>query len=204
MIDIVFPKNDEKEFIQIAEKLGYSSIVFAYQGKIPNLDLKTKVKIYTSRNIRIAKATGDDRHAIEKKNIDLIYGLEEAQKRDFMHHRASGLNQVLCKITKKRKIIIGFSLSSLLDSRGMLRAQLLGRIMQNIRFCRKYKVATAFCSFAHSPYQMRSANDMVALAESIGMTPGEARNSLRSVEEKVKKNLKSKKTGITTEGIEII
>lgn len=207
MIDIVFPNKNEKEFLEIAEKLGYKSIVFAYNGKVPNLDLKTKLKVYTVGNggdLRIAKSTGDDRAVIEKMDFDLIFGLEEIQKKDFMHHRASGLNQVLCNIAHKRKVIIAFSMSSLLNSKGMLRSQIMGRMMQNIRFCRKYKVISAFCSFACSPYQMRSPNDIIALAESIGMSPGEARAALRSVEDKVKSNIKSRKTGIKSEGIELV
>lgn len=207
MIDIAFPKDNEKEFIMIAEKLGYDAIVFAYAGKVPDLAIQSKVKIYTAGKkgiLKLAKATGDDRPAIEKRDTDLIFGLEEVQKKDFMHHRASGLNQVLCAIAKKRDVLIGFSLASLLNSEGMLRTQILGRMMQNIRFCRKYKLATSFCSFASSPYQMRAPKDLIALAESIGMTPGEARNSLRSVEEKIKKNLKIRKTGLKSESIELV
>jgi RNase P/RNase MRP subunit p30 len=207
MIDIVFPKGNEKEFIQIAEKLGYKAIVFAYPGKVPELSINSKIKVFTTGKggiLKLAKATGDDRTAIEKRDTDMIYALEEAQKKDFMHHRASGLNQVLCAIAKKRKVVIGFSLASLLNTSGMLRAQIIGRMMQNIRFCRKYKVATSFCSFADSPYQMRSPSDMIALAESIGMTPGEARDSLRSIFEKIRYNQKVRKTGIRSEDIEIL
>jgi ribonuclease P/MRP protein subunit RPP1 len=206
--DIVFPKDNEEEFLRIAERLGYSAIVFAYEGKVPDLSkLKASITVYAYGkfgDLKLAKSTGDDRAVMEKKDVDLIYGLEEAQKKDFMHHRASGLNQVLCAIAKKQGIIIGFSLSSLIHSSGMVRAQIMGRMMQNIRFCRKYKLLAAFCSFASSPYQMRAPLDMVALAESIGMSPGEARNALKSVAEKIRKNVNARKTGIRSEGIEIV
>ena len=45
--------------------------------------------------------------------------------------------------------------------------------MQNIRFCRKYKVKMFFGSFATEPTGMRSAHDMKALGMSLGMTHAE-------------------------------
>lgn len=192
--DIVFPKGNENEFIELAEKLGYDSVVFAYEnaGDIPELKLKTKIKIKVGlvagekgiqkakkkADIVLFKSTGNDRWVFEKSDADIIFGLEEAQKKDYMHHRASGLNQVLCKIAAKKNKIIGFDFSSVLNATGMLKAQIIGKIRQNAKFCRKYKVKTALASFAKSPYGMRAPNDMIAFGTTLGMHPKEAKDSL--------------------------
>ena len=183
--DIVFPEGNEKEFIEIAGKLGYDSLMFVYSnaGKIPKAMPKSKIKIKVGilageKEIQKAKkkcdavlfkSTGDDRWVFEKSDADIIFGLEEAQKKDYMHHRASGLNQVLCKIAEKKKKTIGFDFSSVLNSNGMLRAQIMGRMMQNARFCRKYKVKTVLASFAKSPYGMRAPKDLEAFGKVIGL-----------------------------------
>ena len=185
MIDIVIPNNNEKEFIAIAEKLGFKGICFLYelkdylakQEKFVN-DGK-KIKIYNgilvnSKNIRkintksksadafiVAKSSNNDREAIEKSNADIIFSLEEGAKKDFIHQRASGLNHILCKLAKENNVIVGFSLSSILNARN--KHEILGRIMQNIKICRKFKAKTIVGSFAEKPFEMRSAHDIISL-----------------------------------------
>ena len=46
--------------------------------------------------------------------------------------------------------------------------------MQNVRLCRKYKVRMVLASFAHDPWEMRSAYDLLAFGQVLGMTPKEA------------------------------
>lgn len=187
--DIVFPGGNEKEFLEIAKKLGYKTIIFAYKGidkmpkSLPELMKKSKVKITTAivaeekqiqkakkyASLVLVKSTGNDRWVLEKSQADIIFGLEAAQKKDFLHHRASGLNQVLCKIASQKGKTIGFDFSTVLNSKGMLRAQIIGRMMQNARFCRKYKVKVLLASFAKSPYGMRAQKDLDAFKRVIGL-----------------------------------
>lgn len=192
--DIVFPDKNEKEFIEIAEKLGYGAIVFAYEdaNKMPKQMPKTKLKISNGllakekdiqklkkkADLILVKSTGNDRWVLEKSQADIIFGLEEAQKKDFMHHRASGLNQVLCRIASKKGKTIAFPFSTILASKGMLRAQLIGKMMQNVKFCRKFKVKTILASFAKTPYGMRAPSELTAFGITLGMHPKEAKDSL--------------------------
>jgi len=205
-IDLVLPKSNEKEFIEIADRLGINGICFIYnfknkndflqnQDKVNKLQEKTEIKlsiglIADSKNISkakklakivIYKSTGNDRHILEKSNVNLIFELETVAKKDFIHQRASGLNQVLCKLATKNKIMIGFSFSSILNTDGMTKSQILGRLMQNIRLCRKYKVRTAIASFAEKPYDLRSCYDLKSVFISLGMHPKEAKDSLENI-----------------------
>jgi len=205
-IDLVLAKNNEKEFIEIAEKLNLEGICFIYnfknkkdfiqnQEKINKLQEKTKLILFTgliadSKNINkakkltkivIYKSTGDDRNILEKSKVNIIFELETITKRDFIHQRASGLNQILCKLANKNNIGIGFSFSSMLNTEGKTRSQILGRMMQNIRLCRKYKVKTTIASFAERPYDLRSCYDLKSVFVSLGMHPKEASDSLENI-----------------------
>ena len=205
-IDLVLAKNNEKEFIEIAERLSIEGICFVYnfknkndflqnQEKISKLQEKTKLKLFTglianSKNISkakklskivIYKSTGNDRHAIEKSKTNIIFDLETVATKDSLHSRNSGLNQVLCKLANKNNVIIGFSFSNILNTDGRIRSQILGRMMQNIRLCRKYKVKTIIASFAEKPYDLRSCSDLKSVFISLGMHPKEANNSLENI-----------------------
>lgn len=194
MIDIVFPDKNEKEFIEMAEKLGYKEIIFVYEHKFPqqksklNTLLKTHdallvqhKKVISAKNkVRLVfvKAEEDNRFAFEKSVPSMVFALEEAQPRDFMHQRGSGLNHILCRLASQNKVKIGFSFSSILAGSAVKRAQIIGRIKQNIMLCRKYKCGTVIASFAKSPYEMRSPADLMSFFIELGMHPREAKDSL--------------------------
>ena len=64
MKDIVIPNNNEKEFIQIAEKLGYKELIFLYNYN----DFQNKKEI-ESKKIKIQKGIlADPRNIYNLKN----------------------------------------------------------------------------------------------------------------------------------------
>ena len=83
-----------------------------------------------------------------------------------------------CKFAKENRVIIGINFSDILNSSGVERANILGRIMQNIRLCRKYKVDMLTASFATDPFEMRSAKDLLSFNISLGMEPGVSKRAL--------------------------
>jgi RNase P/RNase MRP subunit p30 len=205
MIDIVFPEQNEEKFISMAEKLGYSSLCFFYKDLKPahkthieQLQAKTNVRLYTASfeskqrpDITIAK-TIDPRPLLESRNIDVVFGMESNNERDSIMQKKSGLNHILCSIAKEKDKIIGFDFSQIISATGHRKAILIGRMMQNISLCRKYKVDTAIASFAHSPLKMRNRYDVSALFSMLGMGDREIKDSFSSVEEKIESNKKRK------------
>ncbi len=193
MIDIVRPDGDEKKFIKIAEKLGLTGLVFLYSKPkdLKTLQVTTKLKLYVGSskgNCDIVVAEGKDnaRHLLEKTGVDIVYGLERDDGRDHTHYRYSGMNQVLAKIAYDKDKIICFDIGKVIDASGMKRAKLLGRMMQNIMLCKKYKVKMAAATFASSPYKMRDAYGIQALLNVIGMTPGDAKKAVEVISTKLK------------------
>lgn len=200
MIDFVFPNKNEKEFIEMAEELGYSSLLFIYENKIPHLDIKSKIKIYKSllnkhsKEISIYENAKENRELFENKKIDIIFNLENNPKQDFMHHRASGFNHILANLANKNRIAIAFSFNSLKNDQAVK----MGRMMQNIALCKKYKVKMCFASFAKDPYEMRPSQDKKNLGILLGIPQDN-----KPLDTFLDENLK-RKAKLSFEGIEII
>lgn len=188
--DIVFPTGNEKEFISVASGLGTGSLLFIYDferkedsRKPIELQKETDIKldfgllclekdIFKARNYSknlFIKAKDENRFIFEKFSNGNIFGLEEVARFDKLHYRASGLNQVLCKLAAENNISLCLSFSSILNSNESRRSVIIGRMTQNIKFCRKYKVNLRFASFAKEPFEMRAENDLKAFFRMIGI-----------------------------------
>jgi hypothetical protein len=218
MIDIVFPDQNEEEFISMAEKLGYDSMCFfykelkpAYIKHIEHLQKGTKVRLFTASSISkklrpdilIIKTT-DPRQWLEGRKADLVFGMESNKDKDTITQKRSGLNHVLCSIAKQKDKIIGFDFGAILLAKGRRRSVLLGRTMQNIKLCRKYKVETAIASFAHEPLRMRNPVDLRAFFSMLGMGDKETKESLSSAEKSIMLNTRKKNKEYISEGVERI
>ena len=139
---------------------------------------KINNKLKDKKDFVVMKCSNANREVIEKPKANLVFALEEYGWKDYMHQRASGLNQILCRLANKNKVAIGYSISSLLDSKD--KSVILGRIIQNIMLCRKFKVKTVIASFTSNPYQMRSPHDLISLFTMLGMHEKEAKDSLEN------------------------
>ncbi len=186
--DIALPKNNEDEFIQVAKRLGIKKLYLLYDfeehdkknlNTIDNKNLEIETGfIVNQKNINralghskllAAKSPDKDRYFIESKKIKLIYGFEEADRKDYLHQRASGLNHVLCELARKNNVAVGFSYSSLFNKNPEASALIMGRMMQNIALCQKYKVKTAIGSFSQNPFEMRAPHDVASLFATLRM-----------------------------------
>lgn len=224
--DIVFPEKNEEEFILTAERLGYSAICFAYElgdvekirKRISELAGKSKLNVYLCFAVKpkdcakarnycefvLVKSSGNDQDVLEKNDFDVLLDAELSQSRDAMHYRMSGLNQVLCKIAADKKRIIGINLRNILDYNSEDRQMIIGRIMQNVMLCRKFKAKMIIFSGARKPMQMKGHNDLISLMNVFGLNPNEAKAVLGNTPERIKENIKKKSPEYIKEGVELI
>lgn len=114
-----------------------------------------------------------NRAALEDKRVDLLLNPEIERARDFNDWRNSGMNDVLAKFACQNNVIIAVDLSTLPAEKFAL-AERLGRIMQNIRLCRKFKAKMLIFS---SQNQLNDY-DAMAIALTLGMSTSQAKNSL--------------------------
>ncbi len=126
-----------------------------------------------------AKSEEKLRKILTNKNLDFIYSAERNSKNDRLHHKNSGLNQITLRMMRKNKIAYAFNFSDLLDCPSDLRmSQLLGKMVQNVSLCRKFKVKMILSSFAKNKWQMRNPYDLMAFGRTIGMTGKESKDAL--------------------------
>lgn len=174
-IDVVIPNGNEGEFVKVAKLLGYDGLIFLYDYSVENKytfqeknfhvwkAIITEKILRKNKNLVFSKGSDNNRWIFEKLKPNVVFELELGKKKDRLNYRNSGLDQVLCKLAKKNNIKIGFSVH-ILDEKWIL-----GRIMQNIRFCKKYDLDCFFASFARNPYEMKPCHDLKALSLVLGM-----------------------------------
>ncbi len=154
--------------------------VFVKKALFVSHDNKNRVASDINRVGSIAGAEGTlvfvrardekfNRFVLEKTKANALVNPEYVYVKDHLHFRRSGLDQVVCKLAALNGKAILTSLHDLVFSGTEERALLMGRIMQNIAFCRKYKVNYGAVSFADKINGMRGASDVRALLFSFGM-----------------------------------
>ncbi len=176
MKDYVYYNEDKYSLIRTAELLGIKHLCFIVLG--PDLEKQaSEVGSLSNENVSFsvgmivgsrkysnkARSLGaekvyvhdkgnDIRDIIREDSPDVIFGIER-QKRDFMHHRASGLNQISAKSMKDQDVSLGIDLGFLRTTK--YRSGVMGRMMQNINLAKKYNLKIECASLA------KSWNDMV-------------------------------------------
>ena len=143
--------------------------------------LKTPPK-HLNREQIIAVQGGNDkvnRASLATNKVDILIDPHLGQRKDNYHQRNSGLNQVLLNLAKTNKVAIGFSFKTILNDKK--RASNLGRIIQNIKLCRKYKVKMVILD-----YENRNEADVHSLFKVLGMTGKEIQESTTYLQDKLK------------------
>ncbi len=177
-IDIIFPKNNEEECISLAKALGTKELIFVYVPKeykeyaSKEIKIKTAVLVTPKEALHaqnkypllVIKANQEtDLWVIEHIKNVILYGFEMQDRKDFMHHRNSGMNHIVAKQMKEKNIMYGFPISVLLHASPDEQATLLGRLRQNMTVLQKYKVEIMLGAFSSEPMDMRNGKDVWCL-----------------------------------------
>lgn len=187
MFEVLITKKSRK-LEDEAIKSGFSRVFFIDGKEILLLkagnkdELRREISRAHSKKQKIVVMGSDDemnRIAVSDKRVSMLLSPEAARRRDFMHYRDSGLNHVLCNLAKENGVAIGISFSGIRSLKGIQRAEAIGRIMQNVELCRKYGAKIVLASFSKKPSDYHALR---SFGLSIGMTPGQAKESLESAE----------------------
>lgn len=179
MKDVVFPKDNEELLLARAKELG-ANIEFVYEPKnfkVRSLFIRaTSLKdIDSSRKLakkaRFVVASSNDEKVIRKimetKWIKFFTDIETSTGRDHTHYRRSNFNQVLAYLAKENKKTYLVDFSRLLKLDGKKRILLIGRIMQNIRICQKFRIPVSIATFARDTYGLRNPKDLQAVLRAL-------------------------------------
>ena len=142
---------------------------------------------------------------INKINISkntLMYNFENITIKDKFNQKTSGLNHILCKSLKKKNIPIIYPITTFFNSKNQ--QKLFGKILQNIKLCKKYKNIIILTSFAKHPKEMISPHDLIAYGIILGLTPTQAKKSIFNIHNLILLNKKKKTGKLITEGVELL
>ncbi len=174
-IDVVMPKNNEAELLEMSEKLGFKELMFLYddlQKKVPKLSSK-QIRIYTAvliNNIKeVDKAKKNfnflfasaQRNFFENKKVKYLINAESSLGKDFLYQKRAGLDDVMCRLAKEKDKVNVFNTKLLGNN---MHNNILSRMMKNAKLCRKYKVKTLIVSLASKPLEMRAPKDLQGFA----------------------------------------
>ena len=79
-----------------------------------------------------------NRKVLENKKVNMLI-LQHKLGKDKLKERDSGLNQVLCRITKDNNITLAIDFKELEEDDKKIKAKILSRIIQNIKLAKKFK-----------------------------------------------------------------
>ena len=129
-------------------------------------------KLVNTKDVVIVNGGNEiiNRFCLENNKVNILLNPEKNDNNDFMHSRNSGLNHILCKIANENDKIIGINFNYLLDLNESRRIIALGRIMQNIRLCRKYRVKVYIINMIDKWNNERSTKDLKSLGALLGLS----------------------------------
>lgn len=175
MYDLTLIKTNKEEVKALGKKFGFSDIFFIDKENIKKISEIRPRKL----NIVIGGSDEINRKVLSNPNTTILLN-PEPNIRNSLTHKNSGLNHVLCKIAHKNKITIAFSADRLND------INITGKIMQNIRLCRKYKINMLFFTLAKNKHELIASSDLLSILHVLGMNPKEAKYALTGISEILK------------------
>jgi len=134
-----FKKIKSKKDISGSDKVsGY--LIDADEKTARSVIASLKEKKFSGKTGVFGRDDNFNRRALETLKIDYLISPEVSKqipRRDTLKQRDSGLNHVLAKIARQNKIEIVIDFSDANKLKGKEKALRLGRIIQNIKICRK-------------------------------------------------------------------
>ena len=108
---------------------------------------------------------------LENKKTNALI-LSHKDKKDRLKQRDTGLNHILCKIARDKNKLILIDLKEIMEARSEEKAQILGRLMQNIMLLKKYNVKTGVTNKS-----TRNNHDIMSLLLTLGASTSFAKDT---------------------------
>ena len=131
------------KFKRIKSKAGISEDVDGFLIDAGEKEVRSIIAVLEHRGWKgkiavLGRDNEFNRRMIEKTDIDFLVSPECGNRRDSLNQRDSGLNHVVAREAKKRKIGIVIDFEDVAEMKDRKEKALrLGRIMQNVRVCRR-------------------------------------------------------------------
>jgi RNase P/RNase MRP subunit p30 len=127
---------------------------------------------------KVGLVGGDDafnRRAVESLKIDYLVSPERGLKRDSLKQRDSGINHVVAKMAKEKGVMIVVDMGEISSLKGKEKALRLGRVIQNVKICRKAGCGIRIGSFGSKKGEVFGDKERRAFGLSLGMSSGQSK-----------------------------
>lgn len=231
--DLSVGAGDAKETIKLAKRLGWTGICVTADVKdiksardavsSQNWDMevllgavvhgstegelqkKTRQALEIADLILFSGGGEPNRVAAENWEVDVLCHPEKGSERDLMDQRSSGVDDIISRLLAEHTTAVEFNLSSILSTYGMLRAQIMGRMSQNILLSRKYGVPMILTSGAVDRWSLRAPRDLAAVGRVLGMTDTEANKAVSTTPQKLIQKARDRQNpAVITAGLRVV
>ncbi len=145
------------------------------------------------------------RSVAECWEIDILCYPEKGAEKDFLDYKNSGMDHTIARLMAERFIALEINFSEILNSYGILRSQVIGRMRQNLILAKKYSVPVILVSGAREKYDMRSPRELIAIGMSTGMKEEDAKKALEENPLRIiKKSRDRKDPAVIMKGLEVV
>jgi len=166
----------------------FQSFVGTYVIARKPIDIRKLQALYLDSDIIAVSAQDEDlvRFAAESPFVDTVFEVTTTAGREHFEYRRSNFNAIIANLMKEHKQAYALSFAHLLGFEHSVRAKVLGREIQNIRFSRR-KIPVIVASFARFPEQIRLPDNLSAVARVLGMNAPQSKAATTSAIESILK-----------------
>lgn len=147
---------------------------------------------------------GINRAASECWEVDVLCHPEKGVQKDYTSQRDSGVNHVSARFMAERYIALELNFSELLNTYGVVRSRVMGRMRQNVMLARKYGVLLIISSGAVDKSALRSPRELMAVGLTLGMDTGFVKRVMEYPLEVIKKSRDRKNPDVLMKGLEVV
>ena len=179
-MDVVYYSEELPCMIEMAGRLGMKQlmIIGGPAKELQKLQQSTPVTLVSMASCTAATLSrirkdewciaSPEKACAEHPRVAALIGGETLERKDKLHQKNSGMNMVVATTAARHGKVLLLDASALsLDAK----SRILGRLFQNAMLAKKAKLPVLVVSGARHAFQMRSVQELKALASYLGVPP---------------------------------
>jgi ribonuclease P/MRP protein subunit RPP1 len=221
-------KSSIEEIAKRAKLLGYKGVCFTIHFKnrhqLKNLEDKAK-EISAKNNIdifigieaktieelkKLAKIRREfDFLLVEGSDLELNRTAVQTKEVDILVHpeynrKDSGFNHTMARLAAENNVAIEINFREILLSSKNTRANIMHRIQENVKLCKKYNTPIVICSGAVTHWQLKDPKILMSMGCLLGLDLNESKKTLSEVPEKMIEMMKERNKNWIMPGVKIV
>jgi ribonuclease P/MRP protein subunit RPP1 len=170
-----------------SKKIGIS-IFIGFQARNVS-ELERLIRLRREYDVLLVK--GSDlllnRKAVETKEVDILTHPEYNRK-------DSGFNHVMAELAAENNVAIEVNFREILNSSKNTRANIMHRIKNNVKLCKKYKAPVIISSGAVTHWQLKDPKILISMGCLLGLELKEAKKAISEIPENIIKMIKERQS----------